>query len=85
MKPYTITIVVSIEYDDGGYISSVVIARGSNKDPYTYSLRYYNLRSENIVLKDTTQQILDNSLKAAVVRNYLRYNYSYIGGREAKY
>lgn len=29
--------------------------------------------------------MLDNSLKAAVVRNYLYNNYAYIGGREAKY
>lgn len=29
--------------------------------------------------------MLDNSPKAAVVRNYLRNNYAYIGGKEAKY
>lgn len=54
VKLYTVTIVVSIEYDDGGYISSVVVARGSNKDPYIYTLWHYDLRSENTVLKDTT-------------------------------
>lgn len=85
VKLYTVTIVVSIEYDDGGDISSIVVARGSNKDPYTYTLRHCDLRSENIVLKDTTQQLLDNSPKAAVVRNHLRNNYSYISSREAKY
>lgn len=84
-KLCNVTLVVSIEYDDDDTILSVVVARGSNKDVYTYSLRYCDLRNENAVLREAAQKMLDNSLKPAIVREYLRNNYAYIGGREAKY
>lgn len=85
MKLYTVTLVVSIEYDDTDTILSIVVVRSSNKNLYIYTLRHYDLRRENIVLREATQKMLDNSPKPTVVYEHLRNNYSYIGGGEAKY
>lgn len=85
-RPCNVTLVVSIEYDDDtDTISSVVVARGSNKDPHTHTLRHCDLRNENAVLREAAQKMLDNSPKPAIVREHLRNNYAHIGGREAKY
>lgn len=84
-KLCAVILVVSIEYGSDGGIASVVVARSSSKEPYSYSLRYYDLRNKNTVLKEVAQKMLDNSPKPAVVYEFLRNNYSYIGGSEAKY